>query len=425
MQKIKTRYAPSPTGIPHVGNIRTALFNFLLARNKKGEFILRIEDTDQKRSTKEHIGNIEESLKLLRIDWDSKYLQSERLDIYQKHLEILKKKGVAYEDDGAWRFKIDSSSEKISWNDLAHHKVEFPTHVIEDFVIVKSDGFPTYHFASVVDDREMEISHVLRGDEWISSTPKHLLIYKAFGWQPPQFCHLPAILGANHKKLSKREGAKSIKEYIEEGYLPEALTNFLALLGWAPGDNRELFSLDELIGEFSLEKLNKNSPIFNIEKLNWFNRKYLQQLSIEMLVTKVKAFYSSSERSESRSSRRARTITNQKLARILNLIRDRLVVLADFDKYASIFFEKGSQEPPSKEKVDLATKAILSIKNWNIKSIKENLDQFAQDNNLEASDFKNTLRLAVFADNTPPIYESLSVLTKEETQKRLEETHQK
>ena len=174
MQKIKTRYAPSPTGIPHVGNIRTALFNFLLARNKKGEFILRIEDTDQKRSTKEHIGNIEESLKLLRIDWDSKYLQSERLNIYQKHLEILKKKDVAYHDEGAWRFRIDSSSEKISWNDLAHHKVEFPTHVIEDFVIVKSDGFPTYHFASVVDDHEMEISHVLRGDEWISSTPKHL-----------------------------------------------------------------------------------------------------------------------------------------------------------------------------------------------------------------------------------------------------------
>ena len=414
MQKIKTRYAPSPTGIPHVGNIRTALFNFLLARSKKGEFILRIEDTDQKRSTKEHIGNIEESLKLLRIDWDSKYLQSERIDIYQKHLEILKKKKVAYEDEGAWRFKIDSSSEKISWNDLAHHKVEFPTHVIEDFVIVKSDGFPTYHFASVVDDHEMEISHVLRGDEWISSTPKHLLIYKAFGWQPPQFCHLPAILGEDHKKLSKRAGAKSTKEYLGEGYLPEALTNFLALLGWAPGDNRELFSLDELVQEFSLERLNKNSPIFNIEKLDWFNKKYLQKLSIKDLIGRVKLF-----------SKRANLQDSQKLAKIIDLIRDRMITLADFEKYSKIFFEKGDQKPSSKEKVDIAKKAILSIKNWNAKSIKENLDQFAQDNNFESGDFKNTLRLAVFADNTPPIYESLSVLTKEETQKRLEEVHQK
>ena len=414
MQKIKTRYAPSPTGIPHVGNIRTALFNFLLARNKKGEFILRIEDTDQKRSTKEYIGNIEESLKLLWIDWDSKYLQSERLDIYQKHLEILKKKGVAYEDDGAWRFKIDSSSEKISWNDLAHHKVEFPTHVIEDFVIVKSDGFPTYHFASVVDDREMEISHVLRGDEWISSTPKHLLIYKAFGWQPPQFCHLPAILGGDHKKLSKREGAKSVKEYLGEGYLPEALTNFLALLGWAPKGNRELFTLDELTREFSLDRVNKNSPIFNIEKLNWFNKKYLQKLSTKDLTAMVKPI-----------SRRANLRDSQKLTKIVDLIRDRMITLADFEKYSKIFFEKGSQEPPSKEKVDTAKKAILSIKNWDTESIKENLDQFAQDNNLESGDFKNTLRLAVFADNTPPIYESLSVLTREETQKRLEEARQK
>src|SRR3989344_8859364 len=291
MSQVCTRYAPSPTGIPHIGNIRTALFSFLFAKNQKGKFILRIEDTDQKRSTHEHIAKIEQSLKSLNLDWDKKYLQSKRLNIYNQHLRILDQKGTLYQEKGAWYFKIQTKDNHIGWEDLVHGNVSFPAKVIEDFVIVKSDGFPTYHFASVVDDHLMNVSHVMRGDEWISSTPKHVLLYRAFGWQPPQFVHLPPILGQNHKKLSKREGAKSVVEYLDEGYLQEAIVNFLALLGWSPKNNQEIFSLDELIREFSVDRINKNSPIFNIEKLNWFNGQWIRKLAPGDLTRRINQIY--------------------------------------------------------------------------------------------------------------------------------------
>ena len=441
MEKVIVRYAPSPTGIPHIGNIRTALYNFLLAKKENGKFILRIEDTDRKRFVPESVQAIEDSLGVLGLNWDEVYRQSERLSIYQRDLELLAKKGLAYEDSGAWRFKVEKGK-NLKWSDLVHGQIEFTADVIEDFIIVKSDGYPTYHFASVVDDHDLKISHVLRGDEWISSTPKHLLLYQAFGWNPPHFIHVPAILGPDKKKLSKREGARSVLEYVEDGYLPEALVNFLALLGWSPKGDRELFTLNELIAEFSIERLNKNSPIFNLEKLNWFNRKYLQQLSIEGLVSQIKTFYSSRERSESRSpstssslsnlgvedlssrpngSRQSRTITDQKLSKILTLIRDRMTTLADFDKYSGIFFEKGKQNSPAKEKTRQVKEAVQKIGKWDEKTIENSLEKYIRENNLNPSDFKNTLRLAVFADNTPPIYQSLAVLEKDEVISRIDE----
>ncbi|OGD85973.1 glutamate--tRNA ligase [Candidatus Curtissbacteria bacterium RBG_13_35_7] len=414
MLKVITRYAPSPTGIPHVGNIRTALFNYLFAKNQNGKFILRIEDTDQKRSTLSHIDKIKDSLKLLGIKWEQDYQQSKRLDIYQMHLGILKKKGLVYEDEGAWRFKINTHQDQnIHWQDIVHGNVSFPVNIQEDFIIIKSDGFPTYHFASVVDDHLMQITHVLRGDEWISSTPKHLMLYSAFSWQHPLFCHLPAILGADKKKLSKREGAKSVFDYIDSGYLPQALVNFLTFLGWAPKGDKELFSLNELINEFSLERLNKNSPIFNINKLNWFNKKYIQQLKTNELAQKIK-----------KHSKVFKNIDNKKLSMLIDLIRDRMITLNDFDKYASIFVTKGKQTPPTRQKIQNAKDAITSIQNWNLSSITENLNKWILNNNLESADFKNTLRLSVFADNTPPIYDSLAILTKEETINRIDDAFQ-
>ena len=413
MKSVRVRYAPSPTGIPHIGNIRTALYNYLFAKNQNGKFILRIEDTDRSRLVPESIEKIKESLKLLNLTWDETYLQSERLDIYKKHLEILKNKSLAYEDKGSWRFKVGKDlpagrqGKKVKWNDIVHGPVEFSSDVIEDFVIVKSDGYPTYHFASVVDDRLMEISHVIRGDEWISSTPKHLLLYEAFSWQPPQFVHLPPILGPDRKKLSKREGAKSVIEYIEEGYLPQALTNFLALLGWAPKGDRELFTLDELCKEFSLDRLNKNSPIFNLEKLNWFNKKYIQKMTNDQLIKSLQNFTKPGK--------------DEKIAMVAQLIRDRLTTLADFDKYASIFFQKGKEKPPPKGKIESAKKAIESISRWDEQTISQSLDKWIENNKLQSGDFKNTLRLAVFADNTPPIYQSLAVLTKVEVLKRIDD----
>lgn len=284
MKEPRVRYGPSPTGIPHIGNIRTALFNYLFAKSQgeSGKFYLRIEDTDQARIVPGAVEKIKESLKALSIEWDNDVIvQSKRLSIYQKHLEVLKKNGQVYQDEGAWRFKIQTKDLNITWQDVVHGMVSFPKNVLEDFVIMKSDGYPTYHFASVVDDHEMEITHVMRGDEWISSTPKHILLYNAFGWQHPEFVHLPPILGADHKKLSKREGAKSVLDYIEEGYLPEAIVNFLALLGWSPKGEQEIFSLGELVGQFSLDRINKNSPIFDLEKFEWMNGKWIRKLYID------------------------------------------------------------------------------------------------------------------------------------------------
>ncbi|OGD86136.1 glutamate--tRNA ligase [Candidatus Curtissbacteria bacterium RIFCSPLOWO2_01_FULL_41_18] len=415
-RKVRVRYAPSPTGVPHIGNIRTALFNYLFAKKENGNFILRIEDTDRRRSTIEHVDKIKESLEVLGLNWDSEYLQSQRLAIYRQHLEILAKKRLTYQEEGAWRFKANTDKNQISWNDLVHGQVGFPAKIIEDFIIIKSDGFPTYHLASVVDDHEMKITHVMRGDEWISSTPKHLLLYQAFGWQPPSFAHLPPILGPSHKKLSKRDGAKSVLEYIDEGYLPQALINFLALLGWAPKGDQEIFALADLIHEFSVTRINKNSPIFNIEKLNWFNKKYLQKLSTEELVEKIKKFPGTTLKMSGNEKR---------LTNVISLVRDRLVTLADFDQVASIFFTKGKLEPPSKSKIQNAKKAILSVGTWDEQSITQRLNNWITVNKLDPADFKNTLRLAVFADNTPPIYQSLAVLTKEEVIVRINDAVKK
>ncbi len=409
MSKVRVRFAPSPTGVPHLGSLRTALFNFLFAKNQNGEFILRIEDTDQKRLVPGAVEKIKESLELLGLKWDEYYVQSDRLNLYQKYLEELKKKKLVYEDEGAWRFKVEKGPH-LEWQDVVHGPVKFSSDVIEDFIIIKSDGFPTYHFASVIDDHGLNITHVFRGDEWLSSTPKHLLLYRALDWQPTIFIHLPPILGSDHKKLSKRTGAKSVMEYLSEGYLPEAIINFLAFLGWAPKEDRELFSLEELTKEFTLDRINKNSPIFNSEKLNWFNKKYLQKIADQDLAKKIKTF-----------SKNASSIDDQLLSKIVVLVKDRMSTLVDFDRYASVFFTKGNEAPPEKSKTKNAKTAIEKIDNWTAEKIATTLDNWILSNNLDSGDFKNTLRLSVFADNTPPIYQSLAVLSKEEVLKRIDD----
>src|SRR3989344_6852156 len=319
MNKVVTRWAPSPAGVPHIGGLRTALFDFLFAKNQKGKFLLRIEDTDRKRLVPESLEKIKESLQLLGLKWDAYHVQSERLSVYEKYLKQLKQKGAIYEDEGAWRFKV-AKGKKIAWQDGVHGNVQFASDVIEDFIIMKSDNFPTYHFANIVDDTEMKVTHVLRGDEWLSSTPKHLMLYEALGWQPPIFVHLPIIVGSDHKKLSKREGAESVTDYLDQGYLPEAIINFLALLGWAPKSNKELFSLDELINEFSLERLNKNSPIFNIDKLRWLNGKWIRKIDEETLIDKIHSSFPKYQR--------------EKIAEFVPLVKERMFTIRDFEKIA-------------------------------------------------------------------------------------------
>jgi glutamyl-tRNA synthetase len=323
---VRVRFAPSPTGYLHVGGARSALFNFLFARHNKGTFILRIEDTDRSRYQADALEEIYTSLKWLGLDWDEgpgkagsfgPYIQSERTELYQNAAQVLIEKGHAYrcfctperlgevrkeQEKAGTTMGYDRHCRALSeaevnqllaekkpfvvrlkiplgrtvvFDDLIRGRIEYQSDVLDDLVLLKSDGFPTYHLANIVDDHHMQISHVLRGDEWISSTPRHILLYEAFGWSPPVFAHLPVILDPSGGKLSKRKGAASVMDYQRLGYLPEALFNFLALLGWAPGDDKEKMTLNELIDKFDLLRVSAKPAVFDEKKLEWMNGHYL------------------------------------------------------------------------------------------------------------------------------------------------------
>jgi len=277
---VKVRFAPSPTGVPHIGGIRTALFNYLFAKASGGEFILRIEDTDQKRLVQGAEEAILESLGWLGLKHDGVPVhQSERIGIYKKYVQELLDKKIAHEKEGAVWVKVPE--DKIfEWIDeVGGKKISFAGKDVDEFVILKSDGFPTYHLANVVDDHLMEITHVLRGEEWTSSTPKHLFLYESFGWTPPNFAHMPVILGPDKTKLSKRHGAKSALDYRSEGFVREALLNFMALLGWNPGGDQEKMDMDFMIKNFKLADINTANPVFDVKKLEWINGVWIRSLA--------------------------------------------------------------------------------------------------------------------------------------------------
>ncbi|MGE5041899.1 MAG: glutamate--tRNA ligase [Candidatus Levyibacteriota bacterium] len=285
--QVRVRFAPSPTGTLHVGGVRTALFNYFLARSTGGVFILRIEDTDQARKVEGAVEQIRESLQWLGADWDELVTQSQRLDVYKKYADQLVSEGKAKVDEGAIRF-ITPKEGITGWTDAVGNKeISFANKDIEDFIILKKDGYPTYHLANVVDDHLMEISHVIRGEDWIPSAPKHLMLYKSFGWNPPIFAHVPNILGTDGKKLSKRRGAKSVLDFKHEGYLSEALLNYLMLLGWSPKDNREILGRNELQKEFKLENVNSAPAVFDERKLLWMNGEYIREFKIQDLKFKI------------------------------------------------------------------------------------------------------------------------------------------
>jgi glutamyl-tRNA synthetase len=333
---VRVRYAPSPTGMPHVGNIRTALFNWVFARHHGGKFIVRIEDTDRARFVEGSEQAILHSLRWLGLDWDegpevggphAPYYQSQRLEIYQRIAHQLVEEGKAYKcfctpeeleqmraqqrAQGAAATMYDRRCRKLTpaevkaredaglpyvirfkmplegtaeYDDLIHGRTVFQNKLTDDFVMLKSDGFPTYHLANVVDDHLMEVTHVMRGDEWVSSMPRHLNLYRALGWEPPQFAHLPLLLGPDRQKLSKRHGAVEFTDFIRQGYLPEAMFNFLAICGWNPGDDREILSREEIIQLFSIERISDNPFVFDHDKLLWMNGYYLRHLPKERLV---------------------------------------------------------------------------------------------------------------------------------------------
>ena len=283
---IRVRFAPSPTGYLHVGGARTALFNWLFARHHEGTFILRIEDTDKERSTDESIEEILQSMRWLGLDWDEYYRQTDRTDAHLKAAQDLMDRGLVYEDDGAWWFRVPTEGTTVVHDDLLGD-VTFPNDQLKDFVIRRSDGSFIYHFVVVVDDADMDVTHVIRGDDHLNNTPKHVLLFEALGRTVPRFVHLPMILGADRTRLSKRHGDTATLEYRERGFLPEAMVNFLARLGWAHGDD-EVFDRDTLVELFSIDEVNKSGAIFEDAKLLWLNQQHMKLADLDRLLDLIR-----------------------------------------------------------------------------------------------------------------------------------------
>ncbi len=332
-QTVKVRFAPSPTGFLHIGSARTALFNWLFAKHEGGKFFIRIEDTDRERSKDEFLEEILDSLKWLGLDWDDELLfQSKRTALYRGFAERLIKEGKAYYEDQAIRFRVPKEGKTLV-EDALRGTIEFDNTLFEDLVIFKSDGSPTYNFAVVCDDATLGITHVIRGDDHISNTPKQTPLYEALGFKKPIFCHIPLILGKDRSRLSKRHGATSIREYRERGFLPEAMINYLALLGWSPGNNQEIITLDELIQKFDLKRVLKTGAAFNQEKFEWVNAHYLRQYGIAALADQLIPFL------EKRGYWNKEAGDRAWLEKVVALCQERIFTLGQFADIAQFFFE--------------------------------------------------------------------------------------
>ncbi len=475
---VRTRYAPSPTGEPHIGNIRTALFAWLLAKHHGGQFLLRIEDTDRQRLVEGAVEAQMETLRWLGLEWDegpdkggphAPYTQSERLDIHQEHAERLLAEGWAYRcycsserlsevrkaqqarkdpprydrhcrdlspEDRARieadntpavvRFKTPLTGETFT-HDALRGEVPFANDTLDDFVILKSDGYPTYHLAAIVDDHLMEITHVIRGEEWISSLPRHVLIYQAFGWEPPVFVHVSRILGSDRAKLSKRHGAHAALAYREMGYLPEAIINFLALLGWSLDDKTEIIDLDTLIRAFDTDRLLTNPAVFNAEKLEWMNGVYIRNLSPEGLAERARPFLEGAL---------GQPVDAQKLAQIAPLIQERIKTLTDVVEMADFFFTEGplKYDPanllgkksfagePARAADALASviSTVETLDGWGHEALEAAVRPLAEEMGVKAGELFAVIRVAVTGKTAaPPLFETMSVLGRDLSLERL------
>jgi len=415
---VRVRFAPSPTGYLHIGSVRTALFNWLYARSQGGVFILRIEDTDQKRSNNVYLEEIVADMKWLGLNWDEgPYFQSKRFDIYRSYAERLLEKGVAYKDGEAIIFKIPD--EKIKIYDLVHGEIEVDNTLIDDLVLMKSDGSPAFNFACAIDDMEMQISHVIRGDDHISNTNKQIAVYNALGAKPPKFAHIPLILGPDKAPLSKRFGAVSITDYRSMGYLPQAMINYLSLLGWSPGDNKEFMSVDEIIKKFSLKRINKTGAEFNQDKLRWINGEHIRKLTLDEFV-KIGSDFIKPECGE------------EWFRKFAGLYRPRVKTLVEFKEEFGIFMSddvKYNEEAVEKFLKKDKVSDILSM----TKKRLEKMDSFTQENiekesralieelKIESADLIHPLRVAVTGKAVSAgVFEVLALLGKDKVIKRLE-----
>ena len=425
----RLRFAPSPTGYLHVGGARTALFNWLYARRHGGTFILRIEDTDVGRSQAEMVTGILDGLRWLGIDWDegpeiggphAPYFQSERLDRYRAAAAELLKTDQAFEDGGAIRFKVPPG--KTTFTDAVHGPIEFENEHIESFVVLRSDTHPTYHLSVVVDDIEMAITHVVRGDDHISNTPKQVLLYHAFGKTPPAFAHVPLIMGPDKQRLSKRHGATSVIEYAKQGYVAEAMVNFLALLGWGTGSNDELFTREQLVERFKLEGISGGNAVFNTEKLDWFNHQHLLKLPDEELIARLMPHLET-----------AGFLTNDLgwLSKVLALLRPRAKKLTEFIDQLAPFFAAPTAYDPDAVKKHLATPGmkdhLSALRNalagveWTEGPIEKALRDLADARTLKAGALIQGTRIAMTGRMVSPgLFEMLVLLGREQVLARLD-----
>ncbi len=471
--KVRVRFAPAPTGLLHIGNARTALFNFLFARRHRGTFILRIEDTDVDRSTDASMDRIVEDLQWLGISWEEgpdrggslgPYRQSERISIYREFADRLSQEGKGYkcfcskerleqlrkeqlsrrtmprydgrchslsadeilgmESSGlrpVIRFHVGSGA--VFFDDLIHGKMKFDASGIGDFVIVGSDGMAAYNFACVVDDHLMDITHVIRGEDHLSNTPRQILLYQALGWQPPLFAHHPLILGPDHSPLSKRHGATAVSQYRDEGFLPEALENYLILLGWTPPSGQETLSLERMIEEFSLQDVSKSAPVYNRKKLEWLNSYYIRAKEEEQL-SKILIPYLQ------KAGIRIDEINPLWLSQISELLKENLVVLSQVEQYLGIFFDEKFffedeakavvQDPRNRETLISVLRFLEDLSNPRSDDQPPLLSQFEQKTGRKGKDLYAPLRAAITGKaRGPELARTLPLLGKERIIRRL------
>lgn len=468
LKKVRTRYAPSPTGFVHVGNLRTALFAWLTAKNHSGDFILRIEDTDQKREVMGAREHLMLALRSLGIFYDEgpeiggpnePYIQSERLDIYKKWANKLIDEGRAYADpytteeidkfrteciknkrpflyrnyrpnkeikwDGKTALRFKSEPKDYHWKDEVMGNLSATKDAIDDFIIIKSDGFPTYNFAHIIDDTEMKITHVIRGQEFISSTPNYLNLYEALKVKPPKFASMPHILAENgNKKLGKRDGAKDILEYFREGYLKETILNFIASMGWNDGSEQEIFSVDELIEKFSLDRVQQSGARFDNKRLLWMNGQWIRRLDIETLLERVEDFWPVSAVDSSIDRKRE----------VLSVVQDRLKTLTDIPIMTNYFFEepqldwsfiennKALSSLTKKEIKHLLTSAVNKLEKtqFDEHSLEKTLNSLLKDLDSKPAILFSLIRTIVsWSPHSPALNQTLKVIGKENTISRI------
>lgn len=425
---VRVRFAPSPTGNLHIGGSRTALFNWLYAQAKNGKFVLRIEDTDKLRSKQEYVDEILDSLRWLGFNWDEIYYQSQRFDLYKEYAQKLLDEGKAYAErlpdktGEAIIFKI--TEQKIKLNDLIRGEIQFDAQTLKNQVLIKSDGTPTYNFACVVDDAAMNITHIIRGEDHISNTPKQILIYQALGFPVPEFAHLPLIMGAEGGRLSKRTGATAISDYRKMGYLPESLVNYLLLLSWSPGENREVIGINEAIKLFDIKDVNKTAASFDLDKLNWINSQYLKKESLEKLIDLIMPLLIENDYIQKDN------FDKDYIASIIKLFQARLSTINDFPDWADFFFLKDiKMDPKAKEKFlsrDLSKEFKLfierldALEKFDIETIEASFREMVKELNLEAKALIHPIRVALTGKTVGPgLFEVIYYLGKERAKERL------